>query len=56
MNGPKVTDLKANLKKAQDKKAGTGGIEKLKADIQAIKNLSDVQKVLETLVKITVDQ
>lgn len=53
---PKVDDLQADRKKSADTQAGAGGIAKLKTDIQAIKGLPDVIKVLETLVKVMVQQ
>lgn len=56
MNEPKVTDLQADLKKASDAKAGSGGISKLKDDIDAAATIADVKKILKKIVKITVNQ
>lgn len=55
-NQPKVTDLQADRKKTADQQAGAGGIAQLKADIEAIKGLPDVIKVLEKIVKVMVQK
>lgn len=53
---PKVRDLQNARKKKADEKAGSGGISKLKDDIQAIASFNDVKQVLKKLVKVMVDQ
>lgn len=54
--GPKVTELDTERKKNSDKKAGAGGLQKLRQGINAAATTDDLKPILKKMLKLLGDE